>query len=632
MKSHKGSSIITRKKPKDIVIEALAYLKAGFSIIPIGSNKKALVLWKKYQTHKPSRKKVKGWWKKYPSAQIGLITGQNNNLSVVDCDSEGSLNKIRNILPPGYKCPCSTSQSGEGTHLFFGYTPGLKTKSGVDRSLDVRNDGGYIIVPPSKGTNGPYIWNDGSDIRNNSVLPSMPPALFTYLKDRMNGKAKLTGSGKSFSFDGICDDPQALINKGTRDDKLFHLALTLFKAGESYDLVRQYVLTGAKGCLPPFSEKEAQVKVDSAYKRFQNGKAGNTYRKELFEGGEQLSSRVASSIQEKKITWLWPGVIPAEMSESLTGLPAMGKTLVAIDAAARISSGAEFPVYAGRSRIVRGRVLYVSSENVPEKILVPRLVAARADTNKVKIIEGTFIREGEILLLDITKHLPLLEREAREFGEVKLIVFDPIASFLPERINTNQQNQVRRAMDRISNFSYKLGITSVVVMHWPKDKSQSLVNRAAGSGQFMAAMKMSWSIVQDEKGPRNARLLVPQKTNITGGSKSLKFTIHGYKYVQPITGETIRTARIKYGELIDDDPESLISPRPEIDNKVAQACAFLKRKIKGATVLYASPLIAEAVKNGIPDWALYKAKKRMGVEDDKEGKFQGRTYWFKRGQ
>jgi hypothetical protein len=250
--------------------------------------------------------------------------------------------------------------------------------------------------------------------------------------------------------------------------------------------------------------------------------------------------------------------------------------------------------------------------------------------SKVTIIEGVRLKSGEFSVLDVTQHIPMITARAKDFPDLKLIVIDPIASFIPERINPNQANTVRQMMDRISDLAYQLGIAAVTVMHFSKASGVKAGQRTAGSGQFSAAVKMSWSVVRREGDPRNTRLLVPQKSNITGGHKSISFGIHEIKFPAPDNPAVIiETAKIEYGALVDEDPETLISPPVENDNHVATARLFLTRKLGEGTVLYAKQLIDEAEEQGVPKWALYKAKDRLGVLHDKEGTYQGRTFWYR---
>ena len=346
---------------------------------------------------------------------------------------------------------------------------------------------------------------------------------------------------------------------------------------------------------------------------------------------DSLSEISADAVKIKPISFLWQNVVPISMVTSLTGDPGEGKSLVAVDLTARLSRGEMCPAYGEPGPAVSGHTFYITSEGVPDMILVPRLVAAGADLSKVTIIDGIRLRNGDFSVLDVTRHVPILAARARDFPDLRLIVVDPIASFIPDRINTSQQNQVRQMMDRISDMAHKLGVAAVVIMHFNKTSGGKASQRTSGSMQFGAAVKMSWSVVKDPGGSRNGRLLVPQKSNITGAHESLSFHINEMIFPSPDDPSTIiKTAKIEYGITIDADPDELIAPPPEIDNNVGRAVRFLRKKFTPGTTLFAKELINEAEEAGIPKWALYKAKARLGIEDDKEDRFQGRTFWFTR--
>ena len=346
-----------------------------------------------------------------------------------------------------------------------------------------------------------------------------------------------------------------------------------------------------------------------------------------------LAERGAESVKIRPVPWLWHGVMPTHLATAITGDAGLGKSLVVVDMAARVSRGIAFPVYDKPAPAAKGHVFYVTSEGVPEMILVPRLIAAGADLSKITIIEGVYLRNDHFSMFDITANLPDLERRAKDFEDLKLITFDPIASFLPERINANQQNAVRQAMDRISELAYKLGIAVPTVMHFNKSSGVKMIHKTSGSVQFEAAVKMSWSVVRREKDPRNVRLLVPQKSNITGGYESLLFSINPIEFETPDNpNETISTAKISYGELVDEEPEMLISPPIEKDGDSNRAVEFLRRKIKAGGILFAGEIFKEAEEEGIPEWSVKKARVRLGLKADKEDEYQGRWFWYTPGK
>jgi hypothetical protein len=66
--------------------------------------------------------------------------------------------------------PTCRTQSG-GIHWYFKYDPEIKTSAGFNGySIDVRNDNGLIICPPSIGVKGPYTWMNDKSIENTELM------------------------------------------------------------------------------------------------------------------------------------------------------------------------------------------------------------------------------------------------------------------------------------------------------------------------------------------------------------------------------------------------------------------------------------------------------------------------------
>lgn len=579
------------------------YAVKGFSVLPCSKDKRPLIAsWAKLQKRQPTATELDEWGEAHPEANIALVCGRLSDLTVVDCDMPEAIATVEALLPDSLEVPTTNTPRG-GRHYYFCFTPDLYSRNGTAKDIDVKAEGGYILVPPSRTDKGDYAAGS-IDIDKRTV---MPEALLGFLK---KGQAAAP------------DSQGQLLTQGRRDEDLFHMALQLFKDGHPREEVERIVLAAGKVATPPFPERATRAKIESASKRMQRNGAAE-------DEEATLAEREASKVKVRPIPWLWHGVIATHMATAITGDCGDGKSLVAVDITARVTRGKAFPVYGRVTPPVKGHVFYVTSEGVPEMILVPRLMAAGADLAKVTIIEGLQLKNGDFSVLDITRDLSKIERRARDFPDLKLIVVDPIASFLPERINPSQQNQVRQAMDQISNLAYKLGIANLPVMHFAKAINVKASYKTSGSVQFMASVKMSWSVVHRPNDPRNTRLLVPQKSNISGAHESLSFSIHEVKFPVPDDPKTIiETVKIEYGNLVDEDPETLISPPIESDSHVADAIRFLTQKLREGTTLYAAQLINEAEEHGIPKWALYKAKDRMGIAHDKEGHYQGRTFWF----
>src|ERR1041385_5387025 len=96
---------------------------SGFSVIPVDAvSKKPLLEWKEFQTRKASVEEIESWWKKWPEAGVGIVTGAISGITVVDSAAGAVLNLF------GLKdCATPTVVSGGGgKHFYFAYTPKVK--------------------------------------------------------------------------------------------------------------------------------------------------------------------------------------------------------------------------------------------------------------------------------------------------------------------------------------------------------------------------------------------------------------------------------------------------------------------------------------------------------------------------
>ena len=134
---------------EEILKFALNYANIGYSIIPIGLNKIPLINWKDYQTKRAGIEEIVDWWTKFPNAQIGIVTGEISNLTVVDIESDGDFNLIKDQT---YKI----KTGGGGIHLYFQFEKEFKNAVRVFPSVDIRGTGGYVVACPSVMQKGAY--------------------------------------------------------------------------------------------------------------------------------------------------------------------------------------------------------------------------------------------------------------------------------------------------------------------------------------------------------------------------------------------------------------------------------------------------------------------------------------------
>jgi putative DNA primase/helicase len=106
---------------------------------------------------------VEKWWTAKPLANLGMPIGSTSGLVVIDVDVRHQGVESLKVLEQkiGALPPTLVSLTGGGFHYFYKY-PGVAVKSGVavlGPGIDVRGDGGYVVVPPSLHASGKrYEW------------------------------------------------------------------------------------------------------------------------------------------------------------------------------------------------------------------------------------------------------------------------------------------------------------------------------------------------------------------------------------------------------------------------------------------------------------------------------------------
>jgi len=129
----------------ELLNAALGYIKHGFYVFPLKPKSKAPLTPNGFKDASNNREVIKAWWEKYPSANIGIATGEVSNLMVIDVDGE---------YPDTFPCipKTATVKTKKGYHLYLKYPKGqmIKSRTKIDgHDVDVRANGGYIVAPPS---------------------------------------------------------------------------------------------------------------------------------------------------------------------------------------------------------------------------------------------------------------------------------------------------------------------------------------------------------------------------------------------------------------------------------------------------------------------------------------------------
>jgi len=127
----------------DKILEATKYLEKGIATIPIKPHSKvAAIPWKKYQNYLPTREDIIKWFN--GNYNMAIVCG--NGLTVLDFDDLKIYKewRLRHREISTYQV-----QTRRGYHLYFKVKNPVRTKIKAIKGVDIKANGGYVLVPPS---------------------------------------------------------------------------------------------------------------------------------------------------------------------------------------------------------------------------------------------------------------------------------------------------------------------------------------------------------------------------------------------------------------------------------------------------------------------------------------------------
>jgi hypothetical protein len=233
------------------IAHAVLYVeKYGFSVIPMGSDKKPLIKWAEFQDRRPTFDELLSWKKE----NLAIVTGSISRLVVVDCESYedakwfwDNRGKTSTIV-----------QSRRGFHLYFRH-PGTEVRNAqkVENRYDVRGDGGYVLAPPSLHSEGAYSWK--KPLVDPSKLPVFVDSWRPPTRNFEADDKQITNAVAYIS------KIRAISGQGGHDDT-FRAAKILREAGlseaEGLLALQSWNKTNAE---PPWSDRELLHKIRQAY-------------------------------------------------------------------------------------------------------------------------------------------------------------------------------------------------------------------------------------------------------------------------------------------------------------------------------------------------------------------------------
>jgi DNA repair protein RadA/Sms len=321
-----------------------------------------------------------------------------------------------------------------------------------------------------------------------------------------------------------------------------------------------------------------------------------------------------SDVKAKDVDWLWAPYFPIGMLAMVSGDSDVGKSYMLQALAAGLTLG-QLPCGGGRCE--KSSILHFTNENSAEYTLRPRFDKLGGDPTRYFHCPGSEFTDekGEVHTAGITlADIPMLDGAIAE-SQAKLVLIDPIQSYLPSKTDAHRANEVRQLLDPLAKLAEKHACCIVLIRHLSKGVGGKAIYRGSMSVDFTAAVR-SEMLVGYLPDDHNKRAIVHIVHNVGPVGASVGFEIDPEGEFS-WTGQSDITA-----EQILADPTHESS---EVAGALREACEWLKDFLTPDS-RDQGECKKQAELNGISFATLKRAKAHLKVKSRKAS-FKGGFIW-----
>lgn len=198
-------------------------------------------------------------------------------------------------------------------------------------------------------------------------------------------------------------------------------------------------------------------------------------------------------VEYSAVEWLWDKWVPCETMTVLAGDGGKGKSTFVTHFVGQLTRGE----LTGQPETC----LLINAEDSDSKVVKPRLMASEADMSKV------FTIDLSQTTIEIPRSLGMIEQGINLHG-AKLVVIDPLNSFLPETFDSHKDQSIRNALAPVSLMAERTGAAIMWVLH--TNKQGDIMGSKAF--QNLARSVLVWGDMPDDE-TGDLRVLAHRKNN-----------------------------------------------------------------------------------------------------------------------
>ena len=465
------------------------------------------VKWETYQRRQPTQDEMREWLARYQGANWAAITGIT--FVVLDCDSTEAVEFVESGQVT--RSPLKQKTPRGGYHYFYQVNEGLNVRN-MTGNLDVRGEGGYVMVSPSHKYD--FKLANGFQINDTLDLPMLN-------MNDLNAIHEYNQTGKVQPFTGgnkITTDPVAV---GQRNDTLARLLGKWIREGWGYRevLIKAFDWNQTlKSPLPlpevlqtTMSITQGHIKrnpedVDAGIMAWKTSEWQIDLGEELKEILDQEDPIEVKKVQDGKTDPLnlksyndefWTGIESGTIEQYwgdcfifeqsrclLIGKPKIGKSHWLGAFAAAATTGQQFM---GMPFTKPCKVMWLQAEIIQEFL-----------KNRIDLYYEPYRHDPDLLALGHANLIPTgrlrknLMRdqdinaiaESIDYHQPDIVMIDPIINFFDGEENSNQE--IHNLLSRIDRLIELFGVAVIIAHHTGKERADDASFMSARGGSAFA--------------------------------------------------------------------------------------------------------------------------------------------------
>ena len=513
-----------------VLEQANEYIDQGWSILPVKPSEKRpyMTNWLQYQHVKATKEMAENWFTSLTGAGVGMVTGRISGVVVLDIESYCKI-PIEELLRRYPTQMVSRTGSG-GYHLFYLYpndVPKIANRVGIFEGADIRADGGFIVLPPTRHPNGrQYEW----------VKTGFPGVFPKALLD-IQSQPKAQG-------DGWITEALRGVSEGGRNDTCARLAGYFFRKGLNADIVEALLSEWNERNDPPLPMREVRTTIKSIERSC--AVVGGQFTSVEYEDDTKTASKVPENSTfdllkmrdyvkgygSEGASWLVQDWLPDKSITFLVSPPESYKTWILLDLAVSISTGLPF---LGQAKVNKTGAAMIIQQEDSHGGLTERLALIaeqkmgvtaniEKDTWQIPCIPDLpiYIHPSRMLRFDNEKVLKELEEQIKLI-KPRVILIDPLYSTTSGV--DNYMADLANQMMVLKTWRDKYGCSFVISHHSKKNLDPDSTAREDSWGsQFLNAfLEAGWQVRRNQKLAPN-EVVVRRHSKVMGNQAPISLT------------------------------------------------------------------------------------------------------------